>query len=1387
MMKNLKTKRFLSAVLSVALIFTMLTSMWVYSASADTPVAKAAEAAAPDLGGDGTADSPFQIEDEEDLEIMRDHINAMEYYTSDSGEKAYTEAYYVLTSDIELDGSESWNPIGRASNGISMDVYFGGTFDAQGYTISGLYIDTTASKTRYYTAGLFGYNTGTIKNLTVSGTVDASMWNGIIVARNAGTVENCASSGNVQGAYANGGIVGVNRGGTIKNCYTTSNAPVYASSYANETTDPIVENTYYLDTVAGDNIAGVTEPMSDDDFKSGKVTWLLQNGVDSDDLVWEQVIDTDELPKLHKADDSDNGTVYQVLLYFDTTGIIVDEMYVNKDAQFSRPDVEFEIDGYKLGESWYPSEKLGGHDDINFPLAITEDTKLYAQKTAIQYNINYDLGDGSWANTADTTGHPATYTVEDEITLDQPINGDNAFAGWTGTDIIGAAQLTVTIPQGSTGDRSYTAHYYDGSAPLATITIGDHAWGYSHENVGSDLFFNTSQTVSITATDNEDASVEIYYYISNSELSGEELKALADEDWKLYGGEFTIGPPSETVVIYAKASDDNGNTVYVNTSEIKFDITDPVISGVTDGNTYCLSASFTVDEVNLASVTVDKDGALTEADGTYTLSSNGTYTITATDKAGNTAAVTITVSEHEAGLVTEAILVNPACETTGAKLITTYCKNCNQVIKTENVTLDALEHDWTDWETILMPSCEDEGTQQRTCQRCYRTETQNLNKEGHTWDSGYTVDKPATCTSAGSESIHCQKCGAQDQSREIPILNHDNDIIRIENEVAATCTANGSFDTVVYCSMCQQEQSRTPGTTPATGHSFSEWETLSTPNCEDEGIQQRKCSTCGFIDTKNLSANGHTWAKDYTTDQAATCTVDGSESIKCEVCGATLESRPITAPGHTPAETPVKSVILQATCEDNGSYDMIYYCTVCGEEANREHFVENALGHDWSAWYLIDSPDCEDEGAERRDCSRCQLTETRGVAATGHDWETEDDGSNKYTEDLAATCTQPGSESVHCTKCTAVLDSRTIDPLGHDWGEGDGWKVIDSPSCEDSGTKMRTCKRCGITETEGLNPNGHDWNTEPTIDSAATCTTDGSKSIHCKNCSATISSETIPATGHKFGDWETITSPTCQNTGVQQRVCEVCQYTETAALDATGNHIIPVDENGETIYTIVEATCTTDGSKSVLCEVCGVALESEVLPALGHDFVDGICSRCGANDGTAPLPEILVDGTDQEYVIGSDGGAAIHCDGILKWFVSVSVDGKIVDAKYYTVSEGSTIITFTSAFLDTLAPGDHDVTLTFTYGEASATLKVIEKEEESTTKKPTTESTTKPSDEPLTEPTTKAPESEKPEGNTSSTSPSTGSARYILGASGAVLFAAIGLTFASKKRKEDEE
>lgn len=118
-------------------------------------------------------------------------------------------------------------------------------------------------------------------------------------------------------------------------------------------------------------------------------------------------------------------------------------VFTNKITAEDYPDKT----GYKF--AWYL-----GDEEFDFDSDVTGDIVLVGKYTPLIYNLTYNLNDSS------VSGNPSTYTIEtDDITLNNPTAPDYYdFLGWSGTDLTGDRNLTVTIPKGSIGDREYTAN-----------------------------------------------------------------------------------------------------------------------------------------------------------------------------------------------------------------------------------------------------------------------------------------------------------------------------------------------------------------------------------------------------------------------------------------------------------------------------------------------------------------------------------------------------------------------------------------------------------------------------------------------------------------------------------------------------------------------------------------------------------------------------------------------------------------------------------------------------------------------------------------------------------------------------------------------------------------
>ncbi len=155
------------------------------------------------------------------------------------------------------------------------------------------------------------------------------------------------------------------------------------------------------------------------------------------------------------------------------------------------------------------------------------------------------------------------------------------------------------------------------------------------------LFFNKGQTVTIDGTDAASGVEKIEYLVSSDDLSIEQLEG---REFKAYESAFGIEPDA-SLIVYARLTDRAGNVSYLRSDGIVLDATAPVISGAQDGKTYCGAVTLTVSDANLAGVTVNGNPVELEGGTLVVKPAAGEQSVTATDKAGNAATLTLTVND----------------------------------------------------------------------------------------------------------------------------------------------------------------------------------------------------------------------------------------------------------------------------------------------------------------------------------------------------------------------------------------------------------------------------------------------------------------------------------------------------------------------------------------------------------------------------------------------------------------------------------------------------------------------------------------------------------------------------------------------------------------------
>lgn len=234
------------------------------------------------------------------------------------------------------------------------------------------------------------------------------------------------------------------------------------------------------------------------------------------------------------------------------------------------------------------------------------------------------------------------------------------------------------------------------------------------------------------------------------------------------------------------------------------------------------------------------------------------------------------------------------------------CTGCDKLLDkdgqeiTEDIEIPALGHDFTGEWTVTKPAaCTESGVKARKCSRCKETEKETIPATGHTEAEDAAV--AATCTTAGKTAgSHCLVC---------------NTIIKAQEEI------------------------------PATGHSFGKWEKVKAPTCMGRGSVKRACDICGYIEIKDIAANGHVWNTDYTVDKQPTCTETGSKSIHCRNCREVKDVKAIEALGHTLGDWIIDK---PATVEAAGSRHK--ECETCGAILEKEEIKKLEL----PAYKIID-------------------------------------------------------------------------------------------------------------------------------------------------------------------------------------------------------------------------------------------------------------------------------------------------------------------------------------------------------------------------------------------------------------------------------------------------
>ena len=194
---------------------------------------------------------------------------------------------------------------------------------------------------------------------------------------------------------------------------------------------------------------------------------------------------------------------------------------------------------------------------------------------------------------------------------------------------------------------------------------------------------------------------------------------------------------------------------------------------------------------------------------------------------------------HTAGEPKQENVVPATCTTDGSYDEVVRCTEDNEIISTEHHVIPATGHKFVD--TVVAPTCTAQGYTLHKCSVCgEETKDTYTDALGHEYGE-WVIDKPATEDTEGSKHRDCIR-GDDTQTAVIPQLSHVHTpgAAVKENEVPATCEAEGSYDEVVRCTKDNEIISTKHHVIPALGHKWKATKVVA-PTYESEGYTEYVC------------------------------------------------------------------------------------------------------------------------------------------------------------------------------------------------------------------------------------------------------------------------------------------------------------------------------------------------------------------------------------------------------------------------------------------------------------------------------------------------------------------------------------------------------------------
>ena len=535
-----------------------------------------------------------------------------------------------------------------------------------------------------------------------------------------------------------------------------------------------------------------------------------------------------------------------------------------------------------------------------------------------------------------------------------------------------------------------------------------------------------------------------------------------------------------------------------------------------------------------------------------------------------------------------------------------------------------------------------------------------------------------------------------------------------EHEVAPTCTEAGSYESVTYCTVCSEEIGRVRETLAPLGHVWDKGTITTAQTCEGTGVRTYTCTRdVTHTREEELPALGHDWPDEWELVTPATETTQGEEMRVCGRDASHVQRRIIPEKVHTHELSPVEA--KDPTCVEGGN--VAYWVCTGGEHPCRRIFTgEEGKQVEVSAEDVV-------------------------IPARGHQW---DEG----VVTVEPLCVVDGVRTFSCRVCDATKDEVEESPREHlnAWGE----EVIVEPSCTGSGYAwdVYRCTRCGESMTRRLVRHeklGHQQPSQAVREHevAATCTDPGAYELasYCERCGVELArtTEATESLGHDWGEPE-YTWTTGDTNVIAQRVCTRDEAHVESEIAVVGTTIIR------------EATKTEDGAKLLTATFTNPAFAKQektvVIPASSGQPEPGPDPTPQPDPDPEPSPKPqpdpdpdpdptpgpeptptpdldptpdpdstgfsygMLEGADTTWTRESGPSVVMVVkrseadETCFSHFVGVQMDGVTLSEDDYKARSGSTVITFSPAYLRGLTVGRHNVRILFDDGVVETTLMV---------------------------------------------------------------------------------